>query len=510
MRTIVSQLERLAGRLLVSALVFLPFPSFAAQAQTPEEQSLVALAPQVKSVCAADVVLRRKTPLFIADPDYGHHMEALANPSFRFDNLLPLLLHSDPKVRTLAIIALYDHGDAKMLPAIAALADDQSPSYSCPVALALTAGMRVDPWPMREQKVGEFASAVVNEYLKAAGFHYGIQPRPNYPGFAGYWAARKDRPYSASWFEVRAEYADSGALQAIRKEIAALPDPDRHWELLWVATRKLATGGQLSGLASEAELLDACKQLGRERLLQMLAGHVASTDPDLQLRYNKTSPYRSMVLFVLWHSDQLLKSEDAATLLQRQDEAFAETPTGAVDPFVTPWWAIGAAQLDHPRAPRILHDAMTHFQGKYQGYDRAKIAVALWRLAGSSETKYLLDWFYSEPPCCGTTPRDEFLTSVATAPHGRQLLAALVRDDRFDTLDWSSLDQLASILDGWTNPPVIGEQRGEARYPDTPDRFASSREELEKKYPKETAELLRVLAKWRAEIRASLPVWSQN
>jgi hypothetical protein len=90
------------------------------------------------------------------------------------------------------------------------------------------------------------------------------------------------------------------------------------------------------------------------------------------------------------------------------------------------------------------------------------------------------------------------------------LLASLVRDQRFEKLDWSSLDQLASILDGWTNPPVIGEQRGDAHYPDTPDRFESSREELEKKYPKETAELLRVLAKWRSEIRASLPAWSQN
>jgi hypothetical protein len=87
---------------------------------------------------------------------------------------------------------------------------------------------------------------------------------------------------------------------------------------------------------------------------------------------------------------------------------------------------------------------------------------------------------------------------------------SLVRDRRFGELGWSSLDQLASILDGWTNPPVIGEQRRDAQYPDTPDRFDSSREELEKKYPKETAELLKVLAKWRTDIRASLATWSRN
>ena len=217
-----------------------------------------------------------------------------------------------------------------------------------------------------------------------------------------------------------------------------------------------------------------------------------------------------MVLFVLRHSDQLLLPEDAAILLLRQEEAFELVPQASVDPFVTPWWAIGAAQLDHHHAAQILHGAMAHFQGKYQGYDRATIAVALWTLAGSSEIPYILDWFYSEPPCCGTTPRDAFLSSVATAPHGRQMLSALIRDARFDTLDWSSLDQLAFILDGWTDPPVIGVHRSDARFPDIPDRFASSREELERKYPKETAELLGVLANWRARIRASLPAWSQE
>jgi hypothetical protein len=437
-------------------------------------------------------------------------MWQLANPSLRVENLLALLRHPDSKVRTLAIIALYDHGDPKMLPRIVALANDQSPTYSCPEQLALTVGMHVDPWPMREQKVGELASAIVNAYLKAAGFNYGIEHRPNYPGFEGYWATHKDRPYSGSWFVVWVNRADAETLKTIRKEIAGLPEPDRQWELLWVATRNLYSGDEQSIVASDADLLGACRQLGRERLLQMLAGHVASTDPDLQPRYNKDSPYKHMMLFVLRHSDQLLNREDAATLLLRQDEVFGLAPGGPEDPFVSPWWAIGAAQLDHQHAAQILHSAMAHFQGKYQGYVRAKIALALWRCAGPSEIKYIFDWFYSEPPCCGTTPRDEFLSSAATTPHGRQLLAALVRDKRFDTLDWSSLDQLASILDGWTNPPVIGAQRRDARFPDIPDRFESSREELQKKYPKETAELLAVLAKWRAKIRASLPAWDQH
>ena len=494
---------------LACLLVFVLSP-VPALAQTTEEQTLAELAPKIKFVCASQVVLGQVTPSSASYPEYEQQMRALANPSLRFENLLPLLHHADPKIRTLAIIALYDKNDPKMLPAVVALAEDHFPTYSCPQALALTTGMAVDPWPMVEQVVGEMASAVVNAYLNAAAFNYGIKRTPSYPGFEGYWATRKDRPYSGSWFVVRSNRAVAGAIQTIRNEIAGLPEPDRQWELLWVATRQLYSGDEKSLIASDAELLEACKQLGRERLLQMLAGHVESADPDLQPRYNKYSPYKHMMLFVLRHSDQLLKPEDAATLLLRQDENFGLAQREVEDPYDSPWWAIGAAQLDPTDGGQILHRAMAHFQGKYQGRDRAKIAVALWGLAGPSETKFVLDWFYGEPPSFGRMPRDEFLLSVATAPRGRQLFASLVRDRRFGELGWSSLDQLASILDGWTNPPVIGEQRRDARYPETPDRFDSSREELEKKYPKETAELLRVLAKWRAEIRASLPTWSQN
>jgi hypothetical protein len=510
MRRRIFPFGRVAHYRLLCLLVVVIASLLSAHAQTAEEQTLASLVPKIKFVCASDVILGRKTSSFASYPEYEHQMRDLANPSLRLENLLPLLQHSDPKMKTLAIVALFDQGDPKILPAVVALAGDHSPTYPCPQPLSLTPGMTVDPWPMTDQQVGQIASAVVNAYLNAAAFNYGIDRKPNYPGFEGYWATHKDRSYSASWFEVRSNLEGTGNIKTVRDEIAALPEPDRQWELLWIATRHLYAGDEPSVVASDAELIEACRQLGRDRLLQMLAGHVASTDPDLQPRYNQASPYKHMMLFVLRHSDELLKPHDAASLLRRQDENLGLAPGGVADPFQSPWWAIGAAQLDPKHAGEILRSAMSHFQEKYQGHDRARIALALWRLAGPSETRFVLDWFYAEPPCCGTTPRDEFLASAAKLPHGRQLLASLVRDPRFDQLDWSSLDQLASILDAWTNPPVIGEQRRDAHYPDTPDRFASSREELEKKYPKETADLLNLLAKWRAKIRTSLPAWSQE
>jgi hypothetical protein len=349
-------------------LVFVLSPLLPAHPQNAEEQTLAELAPKIKFVCAGDVALGRVTSLSAGYPEYEHQMRALAIPSLRFENLLPLLHHPDAKIRTLAIIALSDKNDPRMLPAVVALADDHSPTYSCPRALALIPGMIVDPWPMSDQKVAQIASAVVNTYLDAAAFNYGIKSTPSYPGFEGYWATHKDLSYSGSWFVVRSNRADAGTIKTIRNEIAGLPEPDRQWELFWVATRRFYRGDEQSFISSDTELLEACKRLGRDRLLQMLAGRLASTDPDLQPRYNKYSPYKHMMLFVLRHSDELLKPEDAPTLLLRQDENLGLAQRDVEDPFDSPWWAIGAAQLDPKHAGRPFRD-------------QVRSGLVLWRAA---------------------------------------------------------------------------------------------------------------------------------
>ena len=138
----------MSGNLPFRLCLIVPFlfSVLLASAQTKEEHTLAELAPQMKFVCTSDVVLGRVTASFASYPEYEQQMRALASPSLRSENLLPLLHHPDPKIRTLAIIALYDKGDPKMLPAVVALADDHSPTYSRPQPLALTSGMIVEPW----------------------------------------------------------------------------------------------------------------------------------------------------------------------------------------------------------------------------------------------------------------------------------------------------------------------------------------------------------------------------
>src|SRR5215472_12256686 len=104
---------------------------------------------------------------------------------------------------------------------------------------------------------------------------------------------------------------------------------------------------------------------------------------------------------------------------------------------------------------------MVHFRGKYEGYDRAAIALALWRCAGLSQISHILDWFYGEPPCCGTTPRDDFLS---TAP--QRLTVGNCWPRSFVTADsrhWTGMLSTSWYL-SWTVGPIRPSSASRGRY----------------------------------------------
>ena len=108
------------------------------------------------------------------------------------------------------------------------------------------------------------------------------------------------------------------------------------------------------------------------------------------------------------------------------------------------------------------------------------------------------------------TPRREFLESVAGAPGGWPRLASLVADPRFDSLDWVALDYLARIVNQRSSPPIITwDQLRDASHPYGIGGFGGQRKRAVKEYPRETQQLLEVLAQWRKKIRASAPAWGR-
>src|SRR5262249_45158453 len=141
------------------------------------------------------------------------------------------------------------------------------------------------PQDFHPQAVGRVATELVNWWLRAAG--------SNAADFHSYWDARKDRAYCASWFAARllritgaiTPFREERAkeVQALRKEIDRLPQLERDWILVYLASNQYngldATGR--GHLVKHEELLLVAKRLGPDRLMGLLQGKAISDDPDL-------------------------------------------------------------------------------------------------------------------------------------------------------------------------------------------------------------------------------------
>lgn len=445
--------------------------SWLSLAQTPEARTLSALVPKVHFLCGFAIS-------FQASPESVSAWKALQDPSLDTNNLIRLLSSEDPKIRALAIFALDYKNDPRVLPDIAALQPDQAPAYSCPlpVAQALPPD-KPETWPQQPSTVGGLATEVLNRYLTESG----------YANFSNYWKDYKDRHYSVSWFALRLQRIWSfdnlnhPSMDDLRREISQLPAPDRQWTALWLGT--LPNPNKVVRPYTEDEMVQNAAELGHDALLQFLDGHIQSTDPDLRMRQDPVhrESLHALQTFVLKHSPQLLVEKDRDFLLQ---DKFARSV----------WYPIGAAQLDRKNAADILHLAYQRFDGKRDDYNRAVLTMALWNLEGSRETGFILDWFYTASMGAGlyATPRHQFLRDAEQQANTRPLIAALIRDPRFDTLEWNSLNDLVRIIARWTG------QRSAVPYPEIQARSEDPRVRD------------KALAEYRRRIRSSISLWLPN
>src|SRR5262249_33805416 len=139
-------------------------------------------------------------------------------------DLVSLLKHQEPKVRTLALGALYLREDPRVLPHIAELVADKESTV--PDLQILRAGpiLKHDddllPQDYHKQSVGRVAEMLLKSWIGAAGYEV--------KDFSAYWEARKDRKFCASWFLARLYRAGQATsafdekraplIRAIRKE----------------------------------------------------------------------------------------------------------------------------------------------------------------------------------------------------------------------------------------------------------------------------------------------------
>jgi hypothetical protein len=480
--------------------------------QAPEE--LAAIAGQLQLFDTRNFVydridLRRDLPEPMA-MEYREAMEQVESLKIEAPTLIGLLKHRDAKIRTLSMAVLFARDDPHVLPYFAELVDDHAKTFPCPEPNlnALLSHERQMP-KMQEQTVGQVATRLVEFYLEMAGRYEIKTSSPLEKDFQGYWASRKERDYCASWFRVALTRAANGGSEAyinerirnLRQRLDRVPQPDRTWIVLYCAgpdgSRKLA---------SEEELLQLCREVGPDKLILMLQRRIPSDDPDLVEPQKREGAYNQMALFVLRNASQLLRPGDADALLECWHR---ERTSRALEPNRTCWWAIAAARLQPARASVILHEAFGHFTGRHEGKERAELAAALLELCGTPEKEYVLDWFFTESPEMSDFPHclDVFLRRLAEdgRPAIRLFIGQIVRDPRFERLDYRSVKTIASIVNGWTREPVISPKELREAY--SPDWLDLSRPTQE--LPEPARAFLRQLAGWREKLRASVSQWAR-
>ncbi len=434
------------------------------------------------------------------------------------NTLRALLAHDDARVRTLALVALYDREDPRLLPDIFRLVGDEAPTFPAllPDSRAWLTDPPLGPERLREQTVGGLANAMLRPHLESAGYSGDALGRDGQDGFANYWKTRAGRSSSAGWWSVRlarAGHATSPtpqeryrAIRSLRAEIDELPEPDHTHVLLW-----LHGDAGSDVLVSEGELVGLTQRLGPDNLIDILRRRIRSDDPDLQARESRW-PHDRMRLFVMQHATALLRPGDAQVLLD-QEAAELALP-GFAGPLHTPWWAIASADLRPADAVGILTRARDRFMGQYDLPKRLELTEALWRLGGDSQAQAVVDWYYREltrPQLNngGVARTMDFL--LRTAGRDNRLLArTFIEDSRFDTLNWKSLEVLVKAMNDWSGTAIVSaDDMARVYSPIGTDFFDVDRIKALEQYPNEVGALVQSMARWRRALRDNIGIVQQ-
>lgn len=386
--------------------------------------------------------------------------------------LATLLAHPDPKVRTLALGALFVREDPQDLPLIAPLVRESDATLPL---LDVSLNSRPGPLPLAAfespQTVGDVAEEMLEFYLRAAGV-MDHRPADLSKAFMSYWAERGTRDLCASWFLVKMQRATRQTsplqpeyrtdIQRVLGEIESLPQPERAWTLLYVAQGVFPSDS--NELVSDASLVAALKAVGPEALMKFLRHEPGMDDPELKFADSSKDPRNNRLVhldaFILRYAPALLRPADADAV---QAGADGEWPRWHGNRLL---WVAAAAGLRGIEDPVKAADSLKREIGNiplhgYEGQnEQAGLAVALWRMRGAAEKEWLVNWFYTVLPLAQDNLAHGPVTFLRAAeeearPDTPALLAAIVGDVRFSTADWASLAELLKQVNATRNTPLV-------------------------------------------------------
>jgi hypothetical protein len=427
-------------------------------------------------IVAAD--FRSASPLALDQNQLANSLRAI-DPTP--EAITPLLRDPDPRIRTMALGALFQREDGRDLPLIATLASDSAQTLP---DLHEAASSQPGPRPIGElespQTVGDIARLMLQVYIgPPIGRSDGPLTTANaMTNFADYWKRYTGHNHAASWFAVKLDRATGysfpvqanhrSAIQSALYEIDQLPSPDREWMLLYVLSPDAA--GWNPELQHEEALIPdqdqmavaAAKRLAPQTLLRFLARQRVTDDPDFDFSDRKNHHYNAIADLILLHADQLFRPQDVPAVLaqERVETSFLGQDGRKI---VDPAWAIARARLQPARAIPILQDAIAAAHpGCCDDALVGQLAGAMWQIRGAAALPFLTNWFYLAP-----TPRPgvskstlTFLWQVKSAPRPEtsQLIAALVKDSRFDQADLRELQELFKLANAIRPVPLISYQ----------------------------------------------------
>jgi hypothetical protein len=232
------------------------------------------------------------------------------------DSIRQLIKHKDPKVRTLAMVALFKRYDPQLLPVIHTLVGDNAATLA---AIRHTPNSPLVPYdggvhpPKQDQTVGSFAMQLLNIYLRQVG----MRIDPDHDDFEAYWKPRAKRDHCISWWRVRLEAASQNTMpmrqsrqshvDTLYQKLLKLPAVQRELTILLLFhDRRYRTDH-----VDQQKLLYAARRLGTDRLLDLLAGKLLIDDPDLEAWQKRHGPYLGARRFIIDHATDLFEAKHA-------------------------------------------------------------------------------------------------------------------------------------------------------------------------------------------------------
>ncbi len=410
------------------------------------EDSLVRLSDQIPYVGYGDFLYGRNDGIVsdhAAVKEAERSLQAALEEPLAIDRLAKLAEHSDPRVRTLALLKLYALENHDALRVIHRHLGDPAATFPMLGWTHDPAGATI---PATEPAtVGGIAGLM----LKMTGYPAHWEGRDGKsPTFEAWSAKRLGNPEWIGWYDFLYKRAtggtspipagSAGRIAELRKKLDAAPFAVRAWMWFGVADDCLIEPRYDTPLATEAEMIEAGKKLGAEALLAFLRDGTRTG-----LREPKADDPERGRRFILSHAKQLFREQDSEAL-------------AAMGQFTA---AADAADADPKSASELIRRLLGTKDRPGDG-DIARAMAALLDLQGDTEAEFVVEWFYDTP----SSPHASSAQSIFIREYQRRRPAAWQRPasllvghpafERLPPLDLTYLGMMVNPLSGQEIVPV--------------------------------------------------------